>query len=77
MLPRIELLIFLKNKTLRRCRCMCRYPEPDEFKVEVTYTYWVSYSRQAYTQNVQDTSINLSIGGGLDVLANTLETVLV
>jgi hypothetical protein len=18
-------------KTLRRCRCMCRYPEPDEF----------------------------------------------
>ena len=50
---------------------------PDEFKVEVTYTYWVSYSRQAYTQNVQDTSINLSIGRGLDVLANTLETVLV
>jgi len=21
-----------------------RYPEPDEFKVEVTHTYWVSYS---------------------------------
>jgi hypothetical protein len=32
MLPRIELLIFLflENKTLRRCRCMCRYPEPEE-----------------------------------------------
>ncbi len=22
-----------------------RYPEPDEFKVEVTHTKWVSYSR--------------------------------
>lgn len=54
-----------------------RYPEPDEFKVEVTYTYWVSYSRQAYTQNTQNTSINLSIGRGIDVLANTLELGLV
>ena len=72
-----KLIVIKINKVLRRCRCMCRYPEPDEFKVEVTYTYWVSYSRQAYTQNVQDTSINLSIGRGLDVLANTLETVLV
>ena len=51
-----------------------RYPEPDEFKVEVTHTKWVSYSRQAYTQNTQNTSINLSIGRGIDVLANILET---
>ena len=50
-----------------------RYPEPDEFKVDVTYTYWVSHSRWAYTQNIQNTSISLSIGRGIDVLANTPE----
>ena len=31
-------------KTLRRCRCMCRYPEPDEFKEDATYTCWVSHT---------------------------------
>ena len=56
MLPRIELLIFLflENKTLRRCRCMCRYPEPDEFKVDATYTCWASHSGWACTLNIQN-----------------------
>ncbi len=41
---------------LRRCRCMCRYPEPDEFKVEATYTCWVSYTKvgihSKYTEHI-------------------------
>ena len=33
------IIINNKNQTLRRCRCMCRYPEPDGFKVDATYTH--------------------------------------
>ena len=43
-------------KTLRRCRCMCRYPEPDEFKVDATYTCWVSHIKvgihSKYTEHI-------------------------
>ena len=54
-----------------------RYPEPDEFKVDATYTRWVSHSRRAYAQNIQNTSISLSIGRGIDPLANIPELDLV
>lgn len=35
---------------------MCRYPEPDEFKVDATYTCWVSYMKvgihSKYTEHI-------------------------
>jgi len=55
---------------------MCRYPEPDEFKVDATYTRWVSHTRRAYAQNIQNTSISLSIGRGLDLAGEHLRDVL-
>ena len=75
MLPRIELLIFLflENKTLRRCRCMCRYPEPEE----------VQGGRDVYLLGFplegghRTQSISLSIGRGIDPLANIPELDLV
>jgi len=53
-----------------------RYPEPDGFKVDATYTYWVSCSRQAYTQNIQNASVSLSIGRGIDLTGEHLRVVL-
>ena len=35
---------------------MCRYPEPDEFKVDATYTCWVSHMKvgihSKYTEHI-------------------------
>ena len=39
-----EIIIFIIKKVAPEMPLHGRYPEPDEFKVEVTHTYWVSYS---------------------------------
>ena len=60
LIENLEILFMIIKKqslkVLRRCRCMCRYPEPDEFKVDATYTCWVSYMKvgihSKYTEHI-------------------------
>ena len=60
LIENLEILFMISKKqslkVLRRCRCMCRYPEPDEFKVDATYTCWVSHMKvgihSKYTEHI-------------------------
>ncbi len=60
LIENLEILFMIIKKqslkVLRRCRCMCRYPEPDEFKVDATYTCWVSHMKvgihSKYTEHI-------------------------
>ena len=60
LIENLEILFMIIEKqslkVLRRCRCMCRYPEPDEFKVDATYTCWVSHMKvgihSKYTEHI-------------------------
>ncbi len=60
LIENLEILFMIIKKqslkVLQRCRCMCRYPEPDEFKVDATYTCWVSHMKvgihSKYTEHI-------------------------